>query len=112
MSLKTNPPASNAGLRTVAMQVTGDILSTNVDLVRSLLLQELSKPAAAAGAFDVFELNLNAAKMIDSAGLNLLVWVIKTVRARGARVRLVAGNPNVLRTFHFTRLDQQAEIVP
>lgn len=93
--------------QTPILEVGGDILSTNVDFLR----QDLSSLLEASKAATVFELRLPNTKMVDSAGLNLLVWFIKSVRARGGVVRIALSDRNVLRTFQFTRLDREIEIV-
>ena len=57
------------------------------------------------------DLDLSRATMVDSVGLNLIVSVIKHVKGRDGSVRFLIGNNNVERTFRFTRLDSQAEVV-
>lgn len=93
------------------MVIESDILSTNAEALRARLLEVLQRSSAAADALAVFELDLRAARMIDSVGLNLLVWLIKKVGERGARVRLLIADNNIERTLQFTRLDQHAEVV-
>ena len=94
---------------TVALQ--GNILSTNAQEVRMHLSKALSDPKSTTGALEVFELDVTRAQMIDSVGLNLIVWLLKAVRERQARLRLLVSSVHVERTLQFTRLDQQAEVV-
>lgn len=86
----------------------GDLLSTTVDQFSAHVQAAL----AHAGDAHLLELDLRAARMIDSVGLNLLVTLIKQAQARGGRVRLRIAHPNVRRILAFTRIDQHAEISP
>ena len=103
---QTEPQAS-----TFIASLQGNILSTNAQEVRAQLTAALNDPRSAAGALEVFELDVSRATMIDSVGLNLIVWLLKAVRERGARLRLIVSNVHVERTLQFTRLDQQAEVI-
>ena len=89
----------------------GDLLSTNVELARQEMFGLLESPAIREAQWDVLRLDLRAAKMIDSAGLNLIVALIKHVRTRGGRVISNISSPSIQRTFVFTRLDKQLELV-
>ena len=106
----TNQSTGGQTCRRVSVTVPGDILSTNVDSVRRCLADPLQHLEAARDSF-LFEVNLQAARMIDSVGLNLLVWLIKNVRRLGGRTRLIIADMNIDRTFQFTRLNQYAEVV-
>jgi anti-anti-sigma factor len=88
--------------------VGGDILSTNAESLKERLAGDL---ASAPSPLGTFELNLSQTRMVDSVGLNLLVWLIKQVRARGGKLRISLADANVQRTFQFTRLDREAEVV-
>ncbi len=96
---------------TFTTRLKGNVLSTNAQEVRTKLTAALSDPRSATGALQLFELDVTEAQMIDSVGLNLLVWLLKAVRERGARLRLLISSVHVERTLQFTRLDQQAEVV-
>jgi len=87
-----------------------DVLSTNAEDLRAALDQVLQAPAAVAGAFQYFDADLRAARMVDSVGLNLLVWLWRVVTARGGRLRLRICSPDIERTFRFTRLSDRAEV--
>lgn len=97
-----------AGTLTVAFP--GDVLSTNVDSLRQETFALLEKSELKSANWKTLKLDLTAAKMVDSAGLNLIVSIIKSVKARGGNVRATVGNPNVYRTFIFTRLDKQLDL--
>ncbi len=111
MSTITKHKEAEPQANTFSASLPGNILSTNAQEVRAQLTAALNDPRSAAGALAVFELDATRAQMIDSVGLNLVVWLLKALRERGARLRLVVSNVHVERTLLFTRLDQQAEIV-
>ena len=91
----------------VPYAITTDVLSTTVVALRPALIEQAERCPEGA----TFELTFNGTRMIDSAGLNLVVSVIRAVRARKGRVRAIVHDENVHRTFRFTRLDQQLELV-
>ncbi|HAM70672.1 MAG TPA: hypothetical protein DCM86_03410 [Verrucomicrobiales bacterium] len=95
---------------TLTVAFPGDVLSTNVDSLRQATFAALESPEIKNSAWMTLRLDLTAAKMVDSAGLNLIVSIIKAVKSRGGSVRATVGNPNVYRTFIFTRLDKQLEL--
>ena len=97
--------------RVTSLVVEGDILSTNAESLRAGLFGVLQAADAAGERMAVFELDIRAARMIDSVGLNLLVWLLKQVQGRRGRVRLLIADANIERTLQFTRLSQHAEVV-
>lgn len=86
-----------------------DVLSTTAPQLRTHLAAVLE--TAQNGAFDVLEIDLRAARMVDSVGLNLLVWAWKAANARQARLRVRIASPDIERTFRFTRLSNYIEVV-
>ena len=104
-----NPAAPDAA--TISFGVPGNLLSTNAASVRQQIEDLLASQQLQGGLLGTFELNLRQAQMVDSVGLNLLVWLSKTLRQRQANLRLFISSAHVERTFKFTRLDQQAEIL-
>jgi len=94
----------------VTLRVAGDLISTNAETVRTEA-ESLLKSADAPLKWSVFSLDLTGAKMVDSVGLNLVVMLLKRIRIIGRKMRVTYSNPNILRTFMFTRLDQQIELV-
>ena len=100
----------DADHKLVRFQASGDVLSTTADGLRAALEDVLHQPAAQAGAFECFEIDLRSAHMVDSVGLNLLVWLWRAITARGARLRLKISSPNIERTFRFTRFCERVEV--
>lgn len=92
----------------LVLNVMGNILSTNAEEIRSSMFADLNKSSARLGCV---EIDLSRAAMVDSVGLNLLVSVIKHVKSRSGSIRLLVGSNSVERTFRFTRLDTQAQLV-
>lgn len=95
---------------TLTLVWPGDVLSSNVDTLRQESVALLEGGELKNVPWTVLKLDITHAKMVDSAGLNLIVSVIKIAKGRGATVRATVGNPNVYRTFIFTRLDKQLEL--
>jgi anti-anti-sigma regulatory factor len=106
----TNARITHQEGKVVAFQFPGDVLSTTAEGLRAALEAVLQDASAQAGAFQYFEGDLRGARMVDSVGLNLMVWLWRTVTARGARLRLRISSPDIDRTFRFTRFSERAEI--
>ena len=102
----------NLDLKSAVLNVgiPGDVLSSKVEELRQSVFGVLESVEVKRANWSTLRLDLTAAKMVDSAGLNLIVSIIKAVKARGGQVRATVGNPNVYRTFIFTRLDKQLEL--
>ncbi len=90
--------------------VPGDLLSTTVDPIRQKFSAILEESAVRLAAVQVVTLDLRAAKMMDSAGLNLLVSFVKLGRGLGFSLRLLVASNTLLRVLQFTRLDKLLEI--
>jgi len=88
--------------------VAGDVISTTARGLRAEL--ERVFESAPAGAFEEFEIDLKAARMVDSVGLNFLVWLWRSVSDRGAKLRVLISSPDIDRTFQFTRLSSRLEV--
>jgi anti-anti-sigma factor len=101
---------TKTGAKEIAFRFPGDVLSTTAEDLRNALDQVLQTPAALAGSFQYFDADLRAARMVDSVGLNLLVWLWRVVTARGGRLRLRISSPDLERTFRFTRLADRADV--
>jgi len=95
----------------VTLRVPGDLVSTNADAVRNEINGLLDTAGVAPRKWDTFILDLAAAKMVDSVGLNLVVSLLKRVQARGGKMQITYSSPNIFRTFTFTRLDKHVQLV-
>ena len=95
---------------TLNVEVEGDILSTTQESLRYSFMSLLGSEEIQSANWNLLKLDLTRAAMIDSAGLNLIVSLIKLVKGRGARVAATIASQSIHRTFLFTRLDKQMEI--
>lgn len=91
--------------------IPGDILSTNADTLREELFGLLETPEIKAAAWRTLKLDLTTAQMVDSVGLNLIVSLLRAVKARQGNVEAAIRSANIHRTFVFTRLDRQITVV-
>jgi anti-anti-sigma factor len=105
-----NPPL-NLNENTVTLRVPGDLISTNVETLRNEAHVLLGPDDSTSRRERMFVLDLTAAKMVDSAGLNLVVSLLKRVQRQGTKMQIRYSSPNILRTFNFTRLDKHIELV-
>ena len=95
----------------LTLRVPGDLISTNAEAYRTEVARRMESGGGAGPDWKTFVVDLKAAHMVDSVGLNLIVTWIKWVRDRGGKMRVVCAGGNVLRTFKFTRLDKHVELV-
>jgi anti-anti-sigma factor len=97
--------------KTLRLTFPGDLLSTTTDQARKEIMAILELVPVKSSGWTTLALDLTAAKMIDSVGLNLVVSLYKTARKAQAKTTAVISNPNVQRTFLFTRLDTHIQVV-
>ena len=95
----------------LTLTIPGDILSTNADGLREEIFGVLESPAIKNAEWNTLKLDLKAAQMVDSVGLNLIVALIRAVQQRQVKIQTVISSSNIQRTFLFTRLDKQMEII-
>ena len=96
--------------KSLTLRVPGDLLSTNAEALRLEILPLIEVSDRAPQPWSTFILDLTAAVMVDSVGLNLIVTLLKRVQKSGAKMQIAYSNPNVLRTLTFTRLDKHVEL--
>lgn len=101
--------SQNVNVLTVT--VPGDLLSTTVEGIRQDFSAVLDEPAVNRVQIRQVEFDLSEAKMMDSAGLNLLVSFVKLGRSLGFTVRVLVTSPTLLRVLQFTRIDKLVEII-
>lgn len=97
--------------KTLALTIPGDILSTNADQLRKEINAIIESPSVKSSGWTTLKLDLTAAKMIDSVGLNLIVSLYKDAKKLNAKTIAIISNPNIQRTFLFTRLDTHIQVV-
>ena len=96
--------------RVLNVTIPGDILSTNADALRDELFALLESEPVRTGTWETLYLDLTGAQMVDSVGLNLIVSVVRAVKARQGKVAAKIRSTNIRRTFQFTRLDKQIAV--
>lgn len=97
--------------KTLTLVVPGDIISTNAAALRNEIFGILESEIISRASWETLQLDLRAANMIDSMGLNLLVSIIKLARTRESKIVGLIANQNVQRALCFTRLNTQMELI-
>ncbi len=92
--------------------IPGDLVTTTVESLRLDLHGLMEEPAVKKARVHCLELDLRQARMMDSAGLNLLVSLVKLGRDLDFKLRIVVANAALQRVLQFTRMDKLIEIVP
>lgn len=95
---------------TLTVQIPGDVLSTTVEAVRQEVSTLLALPTVKLGCVTRLELDLCRTRMIDSAGVNLLVGLVRACQAANLKLGLIVSSRVVHRTLLFTRLDRHVHI--
>lgn len=99
-------PSTNSSA-SITYVFRNDLLSTNASACQTEIFQLM----AADDRWKLIVLDLRAARIVDSVGLNLIVSVVRAARPAGRSVRLLISHQNVKRVLTFTRIDQHAEVV-
>jgi anti-anti-sigma factor len=100
---------SDTSIHTIAW--SGDLTSTNAAGLRARLQPILEPDAGPDLGWQTIRLELNSTRMVDSVGLNLVVAILRAAQKTGRKMQVTYTNPNILRTFQFTRLDQYIELI-
>lgn len=95
----------------ITLVVGGNILSTNVQEVRQKILDVITKSETEGPQWKQLHLDLTAAQMIDSTGLNFLVALLRHVKKRGSELKISVSSTNISKSFNFIRLDRQAQVI-
>jgi anti-anti-sigma regulatory factor len=91
--------------------VAGDLKSTTTAALHRDAFAILAHDYARSLSITVVELDISAATMVDSLGLNLVISVLKRSKQRGAASRLIVGKRGVYSTMLAVGLDRQAELI-
>ena len=91
--------------------VPGNLISTNADQFRASAGSAIAAQSAGKRDWPGIEIDLTAAKMVDSAGLNAIISLIRRLNKEGKRVLIHVRDQHVYRVCMFTRLDSLAEII-
>jgi anti-anti-sigma factor len=101
----------NEAKKLLTVQLSGDLTSTNAGELREHLATVLNADTDKPAPWRTLRLELSGAKMVDSVGLNLVVTLLRAVQRLNGKLQVTYTNPNVLRTFQFTRLDKHIELI-
>ena len=83
------------------LTISGELTADQADAFRRSVGDRFS-----AGARDVI-LNIEHMVLVDSAGLELMLWLLDEVAERGGQVRLVKPDDLVRKILELTRLDRR-----
>lgn len=101
----------NPADHSLQLTIPGDVLSTNAEQIRTEIFALFETAPVKSAGWTMLVLDLRAAKMIDSVGLNLLVGLFKEAKKRGAKTSALINSANLQRTFAFTRLDVHIQVI-
>ncbi len=102
-------PKLSADGKTLTCRVRGDLTSTRSEACAaqiSAIVRNYSR-----GRWKTLSLDLNSARMIDSAGLNVILGAVNLMEEQGRSVKVLVSSPAVQRALHLTRIDRKVEIV-
>lgn len=86
------------------LTVSGELTVDQSDAFRRACQERL-----AAGIHDIV-LDLEHLVLIDSAGLELLLWLVDELGERGGQIRLVKPDDTIRKILQLTRLDRRFNI--
>ena len=86
-------------------------MSTNADQFRAMALALVEAHSSGFPEWAGVEINLEMAHMVDSAGLNALIGLLRKLKKDERRMIIRVADPHVHRVLLFTRMDKQAEII-
>ena len=104
------PPQVNPDSKVLTLRLAGNLTSGNTASSQAIVSVAQSAAAPDRPWRDVV-LDLTDAHMIDSAGLNLLVSVLKATLRIGGKMQVTYRDPNIQRTLRFVGLDKRLEMV-
>jgi anti-sigma B factor antagonist len=89
---------------TSLVRLSGELTADQTDFFRRTCSDRL-----AAGKRNVV-LDMEHLTLIDSAGLEMLLWLMEETSERGGQLRLVRPDETVQRILYITRLDRRFDI--
>ncbi|MBL9139140.1 MAG: STAS domain-containing protein [Verrucomicrobiales bacterium] len=95
----------------LAIGIPTDLLSTTVESLRAEILPLFDDTALKYSQVGKVHLNLCAVNMIDSAGVNFLVGIIRACQTRKLGITVTVKSRFVHRTLLFLRIDRHVELV-
>jgi len=108
---ETVTPLYNTQTSCLQLSVAGDLKSTTTAALHRDVFAILAHDYARSLSIAVVELDISAATMVDSLGLNLVISVLKWSKQRGASFRIIVSKRGVYSTMLAVGLDRQAELI-
>jgi len=105
MSHEINPET-----KVLTLRLPGDLTTGNTISARAVAELVQSARDEDRGWRDV-KFDLTQARMVDSAGLNLIVAALKAAQHAGGKLQIAYTDPNIHRTLRFTGLEKRLELV-
>ena len=96
---------------TLRLQVGGDVTSTTTGALHRDVQIILADEQTRALSIHRVELDLNAARMVDSLGLNLIITILKWAKNRDARLGIQVSKRGVYSTLLAVGLERQADLL-
>lgn len=93
--------------RNLTLCIQGDVLSTTAPQ----FAEEINDILVTQSDFQKLTLDLNAANMIDSMGLNMLIGFAKKMQSMSKPLKVYISSPSVKRIFSFSKIDSIIEVV-
>jgi anti-sigma B factor antagonist len=87
------------------LQLEGELEVDNAPELRAILVEEMERNR-------LILLDLGRVLYIDSTGLGIMVGVMKHLHRIGGELRLICGQPRILKVFEVTGLDKVFTIYP
>ncbi len=108
---ETVTPLYNTQSSCLQLAVAGDLISTTTAALHRDVFVILAHDYARSLSITVVELDISAATLVDSLGLNVVISVLKWSKQRGAAFRIIVGKRGVYSTMLAVGLDRQAELI-
>jgi anti-anti-sigma regulatory factor len=108
---ETVTPLYNTQSACLQLTVAGDLKSTTTAALHRDVFAILAHDYARSLSISIVELDISAATLVDSLGLNLVIAVLKWSQQRGAALRIIVNKRGVYSTMLAVGLDRQAELI-
>jgi anti-anti-sigma regulatory factor len=109
--METATPLYDTQSSCLRLSVAGDLKSTTTAALHRDVFAILAHDHTRSLSITVVELDISAASMVDSLGLNLVIAVLKWSKQRGAALRIIVGKRGVYSTMLAVGLERQAELI-
>ena len=102
-------PKLSADGKTLTCRMRGDLTSTRTEACARQIAAIVKNYEQ--GRWNVLSLDLNAARMVDSAGLNVILRVVNMMEEQGRSVKVLVSSSAVQHALEYTRMDRKVEVI-